>query len=119
MANGCPPACMSASPRRSITESPWYWVYLFCTAGLVALVLAGPKFAARQSQIERKAQGRQRAAQHLSGQEPVTALSDAENTQISLRPLFYSLGGILVVAWMHLLWRSYSDSKPRTHDDIV
>ena len=95
-------------PRRSISESPWYWVYLFCTAGLIALVLAEPKFAARQSQIERKAQGRQRAAQNLSGQEPRTPLSDEGHTQIRLRPLYYVVGGLLTAAWGHLLWKQYS-----------
>jgi hypothetical protein len=102
----------AATPRRSITELPSYWIYLFCTAGLVALVLAGPKFAARQSQIERKDQGRQRAAQNLSGREPFTQLSDEEHTQIGLRPLYYVLGGLLVIAWLHLIWRQYL--QPRT-----
>jgi hypothetical protein len=98
--------------RRSISESPWYWVYLFCTAGLVALVLAGPKFAARQSQIERTAQGRQRAVQQMTGEEPRTPLSDQEHTQIRLRPLYYILGGLLAAAWGHLLWKHCSSKNP-------
>jgi hypothetical protein len=66
-----------------------------------------PKYAARQSQIERKAQGRQRAAQNLAGREPVTPLSDEENTQIRLRPLYYVLGVLLAAAWGHLLWTQF------------
>ena len=102
--------------RRPLTESPWYWVYLFCTAGLVALILAGPKFAARQSQIERKAQGRQRAAQNIAGKVPVTPLSDEEHTQIGLRPLYYVLGGVLLVAWIQLIWRQYFRRQPLVSD---
>ncbi len=101
---------MSDNPairRRTITDSAWYWVYLFCTAGLIALILAEPKFAARQSQIERKGQGRQRAVQNLSGREPQTPLSDEEHTQMRLRPLYYVLGGLLTAAWGHLLWKQY------------
>lgn len=96
----------STKSALSLTDSPWYWVYLFCTAGLIALVLAGPKFAVRQSQIERSAQGRQRAIQNLSGREPVTPMSSAEHTQISLRPLYYVLGALLAVAWINLGWRN-------------
>lgn len=99
--------------RRSLTESPWYWVYLFCTAGLIALMLAGPKFAARQLQIERKAQGRQRAAQNIAGQEPVTPLSEEGRTHIQLRPLYYVLGGILALAWGGLLWKQYFGRRTR------
>ena len=97
----------TAPPRPSITDSPWYWVYLFCTAGLIALVLAQTKFATRQAEIERKAQGRQRAAQNMSGQEPQTPLSDKENTKIRLWPLYYVLGVLLAVAWGRLLWKQY------------
>lgn len=92
---------------RSLTDSPVYWVYLFCTAGLVALFLAEGKFAARQAQIERKAQGRQRAVQNLAGRELVTVLSDEEHTHISLRPLYYVLGAVLTLAWAHLIVRQW------------
>jgi hypothetical protein len=95
--------------RRPITESPWYWVYLFCTAGLVALVLAGPKFAARQSQIERKYESRQRAAQHAAGREipGSTAQEQRTGTRIGLAPLYIMLGTILSIAWCVLWWRHY------------
>ena len=95
----------SLTDHARLTDSPWYWVYLFCTAGLIALVLAGPKFAARQSQIERSGQGRQRAIQNLSGEEPTTQLSSAENTHIRLRPLYYVLGAVLAFAWIQLGWK--------------
>ncbi|MDA1049404.1 MAG: hypothetical protein O3C40_02850 [Planctomycetota bacterium] len=99
----------SASTRSSITDSPWYWVYLFCTAGAIALLLAGPKFAARQAQIERNSEARLQVAQqvatqqvNISGQQvdPRTA------TQITLWPLYAVLGLVLSVAWFNL-WRNH------------
>jgi hypothetical protein len=96
---------------RSITDSPWYWLYLFCTAALIALFLAQTKFAARQSQIERKAQGRQRAIQNISGKEPRTPLSDVQRTHIRLWPLFVVLGLILLGAWGHLIWKHFSRNR--------
>jgi hypothetical protein len=89
----------------SITETPWYWVYLFCTAGLVALVLMGPRYSQRQAEIERVFQGRQRAIQNLGGTEPTTAMSDPENTRLDLWPLYGILGVVLAAAWANLAWR--------------
>lgn len=89
-----------------ITDSVWWWVYLFCTAALVALVLMGPRYAARQSQIERKYQARQRAAQQLAGQEPRTDLSSPEATAIQLWPLYVVLGLLFGFAWFNLI-RTY------------
>ena len=86
-----------------MTDSPWFWAYLFTTAALIALALIGPKFAARQAQIEREFQGRQRAAQNIQGQEPTGTLSTAERTLVSLRPLFFGLAVITTVVWI-IFW---------------
>ncbi len=104
----------TSSNRTSITDSPWYWVYLFCTAGAVALVLAGPKFAARQSQIERNSEARQVAARHAangSAEFPAPELSAPElseptSTRVTLWPLFVTLGIALSAAWFQL-WRHH------------
>jgi|SRR6185295_15672747 len=98
--------------QRPITDSPWFWVYLFATGALIALALMGPKFAARQAQIEREFQGRQRAAQSASGQEPSGALSSAEKTLITLRPLFLTMAAITVVAWI-VFWRGHVLERKR------
>ncbi len=99
----------ASSNRKSITDSPWYWVYLFCTVGAVALVLAGPKFAARQSQIERNYEARQVAAKHAaneSADHPGPALEQQTQTRVTLWPLFVTLGVVLSVAWFQL-WRHH------------
>ena len=95
---------MSESNTR-ITDSVWYWVYLFCTAGLIALVLMGPRFSSRQAQIERKYQARQRAAQQMVGEQPRTALSSVESTTITLWPLYLVLGLLFSIAWINLIRR--------------
>ena len=89
-------------PLPPITDSPWYWLYLFCTAGLVALVIMGPKFAARQAQIERKSEARQRAALQVSGETPMATDSEAEATAINLQPLYLILAIGLGFAWLRL-----------------
>ena len=90
-----------------MTDSPWFWAYLFATAGLIGLALIGPKYAARQAQIEREYQGRQRAAQNLQGQEPTGTVSTAEKTLITLRPLFLGLAAATTIAWI-VFWRNRS-----------
>ncbi|MCA9225875.1 MAG: hypothetical protein KDA47_09705 [Planctomycetales bacterium] len=94
-------------PRKSILESPWYWLYLFCTAGLIALMLAGPKYQARQAQLERNYQGRERANQRAAGQSPDTPLSTESDTLIRLEPLYFGLGALLVIAWAILWWQHF------------
>jgi hypothetical protein len=94
------------SSRRPITDSPWFWAYLFATAGLIGLALIGPKFAARQSHVEREFQGRQRAAQNVWGQQPSIELSTAERTLVTLRPLFLGLAAVTIAAWI-VFWRSW------------
>lgn len=99
---------MNESPptrRKSVLDSPWYWVYLFSAAALAALFLAGPRYAARQAQLERNYQSRQRAVQHRLGETPSTPLSDVSRTTIPLWPLFAVLSVVLLLAWWQL-WRN-------------
>ena len=95
---------MSSGPR-PITDSPWFWAYLFGAAALVALALVSPKFSRRQAHIEREFQGRQRAAQQLGGREPTVEMSSAEKTLITLRPLLFAFASITLLAWF-VFWRT-------------
>ncbi|HYM86211.1 MAG TPA: hypothetical protein VET30_05685 [Pseudoxanthomonas sp.] len=92
------------SPPQRMTDSPWFWAYLFGMAALLALALAGPKFGPRQAQIEREYQGRTRAAQNLNGVEPNLEMSTAERTLITLRPLFLGLAALTSVPWVVFWW---------------
>jgi hypothetical protein len=102
------------SAPRPITDSPWFWVYLFGTAALIALALASPKFGPRQAQIEREYQGRTRAAQNLNGENPDLAMSTAQRTLVTLRPLFIGLAVITAVGWAVFWWTRQRAIQPQT-----
>lgn len=89
----------------AVTESPWFWAYLFGMFALVALSFAGPKFAARQAQLEQQFQGRERALQIRGGEEPSIDLSTPENTIVTLWPLHAGLSAATVIAWV-VYWRT-------------
>ena len=103
------------STRTPITDSPWFWVYLFGTAALIALALLTPKYGPRQAQLEREFQGRQRAAQNLNGQQPSIALSSAGRTLISLQPLYFGLAAMTLVAWI-VFWLRHIARRTRDEE---
>ena len=95
------------SRRKSITESPWYWVYLFSTAVLIAIVLLGPKIIERQTIDERNYQARQRTYQQASGEQPDIPLSTSNNQLITLQPLIITFAIVLTVSWIILWYRHF------------
>jgi hypothetical protein len=95
------PAPQSVAP---LTDSPWFWLYLFSIAALAGLILIGPKYYARQSQVERQYQGKVRAAQAAAGAEPTKELSRPEATQTSLTPLIILFAAIWICAWPLVWW---------------
>jgi Na+/proline symporter len=103
--------------RPPITDSPWYWLYLFATFALVALFVMSPKFYARQAQIERNSQARQRAVQQRVGEEPSAPLSDEAHTTISLWPLYTIMSMLLLAGWIGLWHRHRSNSLPVQEKD--
>src|SRR5262245_16190107 len=104
------------SASHPVIDSAWFWSYLLTTAALISMALVGPKFVARQAEVEREFQGRQRVAQNVQGQEPSGTLSTAEKTLISLRPLFFGLAAITTVAWIAFYRTRMATQVPLTHD---
>lgn len=102
---------MASSPSSSIADSPWFWVYLFAVGGLISLALAAPKFGDRQAQEERRWQGHERAAQLRTGVEMTGELSTADNTQMTLRPLFLALAVVASVGWI-VFWLKRRTGRP-------
>lgn len=99
---------MSRTRRPPITESPWYWVYVFSTACLVAIFLLGPKYSARQAQIERNFQGRERANELAgTGEAETEVTSTRDNTIIRLEPLQMLFAAAIVVAWCVIWWQRF------------
>lgn len=87
-----------------LTDSPWFWLYLFSIAALAGLFLIGPKYYARQSQVERQYQGKVRAAQSESGAEPTKEMSRPDETLTTLTPLFVLFAAIWICAWPLVWW---------------
>jgi hypothetical protein len=94
------------APRPPITDSPWFWVYLFATAALAALALVAPKFEVRQAQVERSIQGRQRAVQSLSSEAPSVPVSQPGDTRLTLQPLFLVMAAAAIIGWI-VVWRRH------------
>ncbi len=85
--------------RPPITDSAWFWVYLFATAGLIALTLTGNKFDHRQAEIEREFSARQSYGHVVSGEDGPMSPPSAGRQYLTLRPLYIALGVIVVVGW--------------------
>ena len=85
-----------------LTDSPWFWLLLFGSVGLVMLTAVEPKFAKRQERIERMHQSRQLG--RPAGGKPAETGERVETPfwqptrQATLRPLMLFLAGVLVVA---------------------
>jgi hypothetical protein len=102
------------------TDCPWFWVGIFATAALLALVVAGPRFSHRQAQIERRFQARERAGQTVGGREGVRGLVTPGRTTVRLGPLFVLLGLAVAVSWCLFAWRrvhSAPDLPPTGHPE--
>jgi hypothetical protein len=128
---------MSAAPTRA-TDSPWFWVYLFGAAALIAMFLIGQKadtvqaqrdgnFTRRQASLERQSRRAGEATPSvLNGKialtpedlRPPLAESETEEPRYVQFNAFYAiLGTVTVFAWvMHwrqrLLSRSAASQSP-------
>ncbi|MCA9172370.1 MAG: hypothetical protein KDB23_32120 [Planctomycetales bacterium] len=90
------------NPSVPITDSPWFWAYVFATAALVALFLAGPRYIERQPQLERQFSARQSGGQVIVGRDGPVPPSTSDRMILSLQPLYFALGGVLILAWIGL-----------------
>lgn len=93
--------------RPPLTDSPWFWAYLFSVAALVALFAAGPRYQGRQPQLENQYKARQHGGQAVAGENGPIPPSSAERTIITLRPLYLTVAALLVVAWTGLWLQRY------------
>ena len=99
--------------EKKLTESIWFWIYLFSTAGLISLVVIQGKFDTRQDLEEVNFRARM---QTYTGEPEIvnkqsitdTNSDDLQNTgdqQIfTLTPLFILFGLIFAVSWV-ILWK--------------
>lgn len=109
----------STDVRPSITESPWFWAYVFATGAVVALLLGTSRYGDRQEQIERQYLARQRAGQVVARQDAVAEAPVEGEPIIPIWPLGLLMTLILSVAWMVFWFKrrpSFSADSAVVHD---
>jgi hypothetical protein len=100
-----------------VTDSPWFWVTLFCLAGLAVLLVARGQVDQRQTRIERQTQGRQRAAEMAATGETQTEMSTPGNTVVTIEPLIVLLVlGALVAGGM--FWHDRRGGQHAAESDL-
>ncbi|MFN3153398.1 hypothetical protein [Bremerella sp.] len=107
----------SSPQQEPITDSPWFWLYLFATVALILLIVFQGKLDIRQANIERQHQARQLAnpSNEVTGQSPVT-VSSPGNTLIGLNYLIAVLAVLVVVGWVRLWYvrfRVWGNEAPK------
>ena len=114
---------MNEQPLRSkrdepITDSPWFWGYIFATGALIALAIAAPKYYPRQTQLEQRFLARQEGGQTVKGADGQTISPPrGKNLILSLGPLFLICAALLVVAWGRFWWTRSSPAEPYPPED--
>ena len=108
------PGSVPPSPSKTpITDSPWFWVAVFCAAGMMFLLVIGPQYAARQRRLEmqylahqeivrRQAEGD--SAARAAGQEGDAPPPAVGELIIPLWPLLLPLTALFVVSAV-ISWR--------------
>lgn len=98
------------NPQAPISDSPWFWLLVFSTIALGAIVAVGPKYGHRQARIERQYQARERLASDAAGENtgPDLATSavqadsrdfaTSKDTLVPLWPLAIVLSAVASVA---------------------
>lgn len=89
-----------------ITDSPWFWVSIFCAMAVVVLVVMEPKYGDRQAGIERQYQAREYIHRQQDGGERTTEVPDYSQpgqTIIPLWPLRIAMIVAFLAAWAILL----------------
>jgi hypothetical protein len=105
---------MTVAAHPKLTDSPWFWIYLFGTAALIAMFLIGQKadtvqaqrdgnFTRRQMSLERQAAGGKTAS---DAAKPADQSAAAEPRYVDFNVFYAIIGAVTVFAWiMH--WRQY------------
>lgn len=116
--------------RKKLSESVWFWIYLFSTAGLISLVILQGKFDTRQDLEEINFRARMQTYEddtdNSATDMPARTTDEFTNEQIvTLTPLYILFGLIFIVSWV-VLWKQHilrksaenqSDEQSSTNSD--
>ena len=90
---------ITSGDKSGVTDSPWFWISLFCMGALVSLVLMQARYSQRQPQIERQYQARQQSGHSVEGRAEVTSRHAEGETLVRLEPLIATASLGLLVSW--------------------
>ncbi len=98
----------------ALTDSPWFWVMMFCAVGSGLVLVMSPKYAKRQGRLELQYQAHQEKARRQfegeakarePGAEGNTAPPTMDELIIPLGPLLTAFGLLFTVSAVQL-WRT-------------
>ncbi len=101
------PSEVPREAKPAATDSPWFWMMLFCATGLVVLLIVWPKYSERQRRLELQYHARQEIARRrvegepsrrTTGQEGEAAPPAAGELLITLWPIALVLLALLVLS---------------------
>ena len=108
------PGTSPRTTRPKITESLWFWIYLFSTASLIALILLGPKINSRQKLDYRNYQGRQQSYENAQRPDNPSRITSDTSSAITTTPLLIGIGFIFVFSWGMLWYQRFVKKWPHT-----
>jgi len=102
---------MSPAVRPKLSDSPWFWIYLFGAAALIAMFLIGSKADTVQAQRDGNFTRRQVSLERQAGKtggdrQPASNAEPGEERYVDFKIFYGIIGAVTVFAWvMH--WRQY------------
>ncbi|HRE99444.1 MAG TPA: hypothetical protein PLI18_02930 [Pirellulaceae bacterium] len=113
--------------RPPITDSPWFWAYLFASVGLALVWISAPTWIARQARLERRAAGTGSAYAESGAStgvgdgstavDPSSDQASIERATSRLRTLIGLIAVVAIVAWIG--WRVGRRSENRSADETA
>jgi uncharacterized membrane protein YhaH (DUF805 family) len=85
-----------------LTESIWFWVYLFSTAALIILFVMQSKISSRQNNEQRNFQARQQTYENVARPDNPTNVTQKTARTVTTTPLFIIMGITFAVSWIML-----------------
>jgi len=105
---------MATDRQPPLTDSAWFWLLMFSTAAMLALLSIGPKYGRRQEGVERKYETRRETARRINelaaggeGELRSSPVDPAERELlVPLWGLYACVGAVMLLSgWKLRRWR--------------